>query len=1128
MKRLLALALLLTGCRHTDTLFEKIPSSQSHVTFANRLEESPDFNVLQYGYFYNGGGVATGDFNNDGLMDLYFTGNLSVNKLYLNKTRPGSGDITFVDITDKAGVAAADGWNTGVSLVDINADGWLDIYVCRSAAGDARLRRNLLFINNKNLTFSEKAAEYGLDDPAYSTQAAFFDYDRDGDLDCFLVNHSVQEYAGFSRMIGSYRQQTNASYSSKLYRNENGKFTDVSAGSGLTSNVLSFGLAVAVSDFNDDGWPDLYVSNDYNENDYLYINEPTGNTPSGGAVSRQFREVVRGAMGHTSLYSMGSDAADINNDGRIDLLTLDMLPERNERIKLTSGDDNYGKYAQLLRAGFHHQTMRNMLQLNNGSWNDERGAGSKSSPATATPIFSEIGQLAGVSNTDWSWAGLWADFDNDGWKDLFVTNGYARDYTNMEFLKFTVDAKLSARETGKQPDAMGVIAQMPGITEPNNIFRNRSGEPAGKLTFANETTAWGFAEPTQSNGAVYADLDNDGDLDLVTNNVNAEAAIYENRSSEVSPNHHLRLVLDCPNPAWLIGARVTVWTSGQAQTQEFQPVRGFQSALYGPLLFGLGKSTTADSVRVRWADGKTQLVQQKQPDQLTITYAPTGNSKPPVLPEPFWRETGSVALTNSRDSVNDFKIQPLLPYMLSPVGPCLAVGDATGDAQPDVFVGGGPAQSGQVLVTKANGLMPMLQPVLLADAPATDSGAEWFDADGDGDLDLGVVSAGYALPADDNRLRARLYLNDGKGHLTRQPAFPDLRVSASCIRSADVDGDGDRDLFIGARVVPGRYPETPVSHLLLNDGKGHFLDVTPRQPALASLGMVTDAAFADLNRDGQPELIVATDFGPVRAFSFRNGGAVLLAGALPALTGCWHRLLVQDVDQDGYPDILAANDGTNSQFQATPTRPLTLYTLKNPAGMPLPILVGYDRHAGSDPQPYPFNARDELLDQVPVLRKKFTDYTSYARASITDLFSPDELTQTPKLDAATLQTVLFRNSGGAKPMFTVKPLPVEAQMAPAYALALVDVNDDNLPDLILGGNRNDNRVRIGRADANRGQLFMNRGKGSFAYVPMPQSGLRWNGDVRDFAVISNGNRTQLLVGITGQTARVFTLNRPKP
>jgi enediyne biosynthesis protein E4 len=1087
------LLLTLTTCQRPDTLFEPLSAGETGIDFANRMQESADFNVLKYGYFYNGGGVAAADFNNDGFTDLFFTGNIKANKLYLNK---GDSSIQFDDITEKAGVAAADGWNTGVSVVDINADGWLDIYVCRSGAKNPALRRNLLFVNNKDLTFSEKAADYGLGDTGYSTQAAFFDYDRDGDLDCFLLNHSVQEYAGFSRMISDYKQQTNPDYTSKLYQNRGGRFVDVSAEAGIVGNVLSFGLGLAVSDFNDDGWPDIYVSNDYNENDYLYINQQNG----------RFRESVREAMGHTSLFSMGSDAADVNNDGRIDLLTLDMLPEGNERIKLTSGDDNFDKYDQLIRAGFHHQTMRNMLQLNMGGVGQE------------TPVFAEIGQYAGVSNTDWSWAGLMADFDNDGWKDVFITNGYARDYTNMEFLKFTVDAQLKARETGQQPDPMDVIGQMPAISESNYIFRNTG----PSLRFENKTAEWGFNVPTQSNGAVYADFDNDGDLDLIINNVNDKAGVYENHTTERRPNHHLGIDLRATNPARLVGAQVRVWAGGQAQVQEFQPVRGFQSAMYGPLLFGLGTSARADSVQVRWADGTTQTAPAPATPRLIISYAPTGQSRLTPPPAPVWQPAAGPTGTLPETPVNDFKIQPLLPHWLSETGPRFAVGDANGDGRDDVFVGGSRGQAGQVWLQRPGGWGVTAQPALLADKEYEDAGAVWFDADNDRDRDLLVVSAGYELTADDARLQPRLYRNDGRGNLSPAP-LPTLRLSASCVRVADVDADGDPDVFLGARVVPGRYPERPVSQLLINQGGGRF--VAANQPALRQMGMVTDAAFADLNADNVPELLVATDFGPIQLYTTRNGQLQPVQAPTLNTMGCWNRLLLTDIDHDGDPDVVAANAGLNSQLRASAGNPLTLYGLDSPSGVLLPILTTTDPNAPANTPPFPFNARDEMLDQVVGLRPKFTNYTQYASATIADLFPAAELDKAQKLTATELRTVVFRNdqSGGRLGTFTMLPLPAEAQFAPVFALTSTDVNADGLPDLLLGGNREHTRVRIGKADANLGQLFLNQGKGQFRYVPMPQSGLRWFGDVRDLALLRQGDTPLLLVGAINQPLRSYTL-----
>ena len=553
-------------------LFEEQLAETTGIDFENKVIQDQENHVLNYPYYFNGGGVAVGDINNDGLEDVYFSGNRVPNRLYLNK-----GNFQFEDITEKAGVRAAEGWKTGVLMADVNQDGWMDMYVCRSAMADSLLRKNLLFINNGDLTFTEKADEFGVADNSYSTHAAFFDYDKDGDLDLFVLNHSLPKYAGFNNMLVNFKKQKGSKFQSKLYQNNQGKFSDVSEKAGIINNLLSFGLGLAVADINDDGWPDVYVSNDFNEEDYLYINNQDGT----------FKNVIREATGHVSLFSMGSDIADVNNDALPDIFTLDMLPESNERIKLSSGDDNYDKYSVLINSGFHHQSMRNMLQLNNGDG-----------------TFSEIGQLMGISNTDWSWSSLFADFDGDGWKDLFVTNGYEKDYTNMQFLKYTVDERLKSRQTGISPDVQQIIGQMPSIQVGNFLFKNN-----GDLTFTKKSAEWGISRLFKSNGAAYADLDNDGDLDLLINTMNEKSVLYRNTASENKKANFLKVDFRKSNLKRIIeGAKVTVYDSGDIQYQQFSSVRGFQSSMYVPLTFGLSNLSAVDSIRVIWPDNKTELL----------------------------------------------------------------------------------------------------------------------------------------------------------------------------------------------------------------------------------------------------------------------------------------------------------------------------------------------------------------------------------------------------------------------------------------------------------------------------------------------------------------------------------------
>lgn len=1079
-----SVGLVLIGCGAKEEkpqhLFQEILPEQSGVTFSNIVNQNRKDNVLNYPYHFNGGGVAIGDINNDGLADVYFTGNQVSNKLYLNQ-----GNFVFKDITETAGVGAQEGWKTGVTMADVNHDGWLDIYVCRSALDDSTKRQNLLFINNRNLTFTEKAKDYGIANSSYSTHAAFFDYDRDGDLDLFVLNHSIPKYAGFNRLLSDLKKQKSPEFESKLFRNDGDKFIDVTAGSGLLSNALSFGLGVGISDINLDGWLDIYVSNDFNEEDYLYLN--TGNGT--------FRNVIRDATGHVSLFSMGCDIADINNDKLPDIFTLDMMPASNERIKLSSGDDNYDKYKMLIDAGFHHQSMRNMLQLNNGNG-----------------TFSEIGQLAGISNTDWSWAPLFADFDGDGWKDLFVSNGYEKDYTNMQFLKFTVDKQIKSRQTGAPLSMQTIIDAMPAIEVGNCLFKNNR-----DLTFSKVSGEWGITRDFKSNGAAYADLDNDKDLDLVISVMNGTPAIYRNNTSESKSSNFMSV--DLAQEKYSIGAKIFCYTPGAYQYYEFSPSRGFQSCVYAPIQIGIGEAVSVDSVRIVWADGKSKLYSKIGGDHaFTPKYADAVESYSyQSNPKKFFSLVQGMTWTHKLPAINDFKRQVLLPKMFSKSGPKMSAADVDGDGRKDLFVCGPAGQPGALFSQQLDGSFRVKKVNAFEnDKEYQDEDAIFLDADLDGDFDLYVVSGGYQYGATDKFLQDRFYINDGKGNFQRAHSrVPAETLAGSCVVKLDLDGDKDEDLFVGTRMIPGSYPRDTTNLVLINDGKGNFQKASALLTSnLHETGMVCAATACDLDGDGVEELLVAGEWSSIQIFSRSGETWKEVSGQWlgKSFSGWWNCMLAEDLDGDGDKDLMVGNYGRNSQFTASDSKLATL------------VYKDFDNDKDPDPffcyfiddKSYPFASRDEALSEVPFLKPRFVDYKQYSTATLNSMFTEKELDGAMHQKANVLTTMYFENHSGR---FVEKKLPIEAQFAPVHGIAAMDVDKDGDSDVIMAGNESNARIRIGKSDANRGLVLLNDGKGNFSTVRQFESGLNISGDVRSITTFDN----QIIFGVMDHAPYVYKI-----
>ena len=1078
----------------TETLFQSLSPEQTNIHFQNTLEEGLNTNVLMYEYFYNGGGVATGDFNGDDLIDIYFTSNMGENKLYLNK-----GNLQFEDVTQISKAGGRPGpWKTGVTHADVNGDGRLDLYICYSGSLPAAKRQNQLFINTGNNVqnipiFEEKAAAYGLNSPAFSNQGYFFDYDRDGDLDMLLLNHNPKSLPVLNEVSTAKMLKTaDPLRGLRLFKQTNGKFQDITEKAGISGSGLSYGLGIGMADVNKDGWPDFYVSNDYTIPDYLYLNNKNGT----------FTDRLGESMGHISQFSMGNDVADINNDGLADVFTLDMLPADNHRQKMLVAPDNYAKFDLNLRSGFHHQYMRNMLQLNNGNG-----------------TFSEIGQLAGIDKTDWSWAALLADYDNDGWKDLYVTNGYHRDYTNMDFIKY-MDDFVASKGRLKREDVMELINNIPASDVVNYVFNNQNG-----LSFENKTQAWGMNQKANSNGAAYADLDNDGDLDLVVNNINKTAFIYQNKTNEKQNNYlQIHLKGDHQNTQG-IGTKITISINGQIQTKEQFTAKGYLSSVSPIIHFGLDKQTNIDELTIDWQSGKQEKLTDIAANQVLVLKEKKAakiqrnntaektvfkNIKPPITHQ------------NSKLKIRDFDRQSLLISQLSHQGPCMEKGDLNGDGLVDIFIGGASGQVATIYFGIKNNRYSKsiaFETVAKVDALAEDTDIAFFDANGDGHLDIYVASGGYhRFQTYDPAMQDRLYLNDGKGNFAKAiNALPSLPTNTGTITVGDVDGDGHQDVFVGGSILPGRYPMTSKSLLLINDGQGKLTNqLTEIAPDLANLGNITDAVWLDINKDQKADLVVVGEWLPVSIFINNNGKLENQTTNYlgKAYKGWWNTIEVADFNKDGQPDLLVGNQGTNTPFQASEKTPVTL------------IAKDFDKNGSIDPflnyykegKAYPDVMRDELLGQLAHLRSKYTNFESYADETMETIFDKTALVAAEKKEANHLATSLFLSNPTGK--YDLKVLPIQAQYAPIQAIQTLDYNEDGALDVLLCGNNSYQKLRMGKSDANYGVLLKGKGNGEFEYLPQPISGLMLKGDVQSIIQLEH----ILLFGITSGEMVAYELN----
>ncbi|SHF14098.1 VCBS repeat-containing protein [Flavisolibacter ginsengisoli] len=1063
-------AFFLLGCsskkKADHALFKVLDSKTTGLNFSNNLSYNQQFNLFKYIYFYNGSGAGAGDFNNDGKIDLFFGSNQHENKLFLNK-----GGLKFTDVTVKAGVPQDGGWTTGISVIDINNDGLLDIYICRVGNYEILHSKNELLINQGIDAagiphFADKAAEYGLDFSGFSTQAAFFDYDNDGDLDMYLLNHSVHENGTF-RPRKDFMNTYHALSGDRIYRNDGNHFVDVTKETGINSTAIGYGLGISVADINLDGYPDIYIGNDFHENDYLYINQRNGT----------FKEVGEQELMHTSQFSMGVDVADANNDGYPEIVSMDMLPSDPYILKRSLGEDAFDIFNYKISVGYSHQYTRNNLQFNRK--ND---------------CFSEVGLYSGIAATDWSWAPLWMDFDNDGLKDLFISNGIPKRMNDIDYINFISNGEIQQkiRENDMSQKDMSLIDKFPEIKLPNKFYKNQ-----GNLSFLDEAENIDGNVPTFSNGAVYADFDNDGDLDIVVNNTDEEVLLYRNTNNDSAASNYVSLQLKGPgNNINAIGSRVVIFANKEVRTYEKFPVKGFMSSMEGPLLIGL-KNTIVDSAFLVWPDQTCQKLDLHTSVQKIVyttglprfDFSTLSKEEKPVVEVKNITSTLNLDFLHQENHFVEFDREPLIPHMVSTEGPALAVADINKDGLEDVFIGASRNKESAVFLQQANGrFIKTVQPQLHEDSIYEDVDACWADINNDGNPDLVVASGGNEFYGNDIHNTPRVYLNDGKAHLTKlENAFTNLFLTASCVVPYDFNGDGYIDLFIGGRAVPWEYGKVPQSYLLMNNKKGHFVDVTRQYSKdLAEAGFVTRAVWVDLDKDGDKDLLLSLEWGPITAYINNNGS--FIKKELTKERGWWNFVMPCDINNDGDIDLVAGNLGLNSRLHASADKPVRLYYNDfDGNGKKEQVLTYY-----IGDKEIPFANKAELEKQIPLLKKKFLYAGDFAKATLEELFSKEKLESASVLKADYFRNAILINDGHQN--FKVQALPWQAQLSPLKDGAILDINKDGLPDILLAGNYYDNNIEMGRYDADFGTLLVNKGKNKFE--PQLLKGSEIKGQVR--------------------------------